>query len=51
MSRYRKCCLLRAEPPLTSPATELQTIPASGTVSGAAKPFLQITIRVTAEDR
>lgn len=34
MSRYRKCCLLRAEPPLTSPATELQTIPASGRAIG-----------------
>src|ERR1019366_10729352 len=44
MSRYRKCCLLRAEPPLTSPATELQTIPASGTASDT----VQLTLRSNA---
>src|SRR5450631_1157015 len=37
-SNCRNCCLPRAEPPLTSPATEPQTIPASRWVIGHPSP-------------
>ena len=37
MSHCRKCCLSRAEPPLTSPGNELQTIPVYRSLSGTVK--------------
>src|ERR1035437_4302796 len=40
-----------SDSPLQSPASGLLMIPASGTVSGTAKPILQISVRVPAGDR